>query len=397
MRAVVLGGAGVVGAETVRDLVNSEIFEEVVVADYNLKKAGEVAEKFKGKKTAVSAVFVDANNHDSLVKVMKDADIAASTIGPFYKYGSKVLKGALDAGVNFVDIDDDQDATEEALGFNEEFEKAGTTAIIGLGGSPGVSNIIAKYGANKLDLVDEIRIVWVQSIAEPGGSAPVDHWIHCITGTIPIYREGRWVDVPARSESEIIDFGPPVGKARVYLCGHGEPVTLPRYIKGVKTVTNKAGLVPSWVMDLFDYLIDFGFFSTGTLHVNDVSLSPRDFTLMFLQMFPEFASAGTLERIEEDLARMPRGEGITEVIGKKDGETTRLTYWITGPDELLSADIGTSRPLSLGVQMLAKGDIKVKGVFAPEGCIEPRPFLTELKKIGIEIHEREERTRELSF
>ena len=236
MRIAVIGGAGVMGSTAIKDLVDCRLFEEVVIADRNMKKAETVVKDLKDQETEVSARFVDANRHDSLVKAVRDVDIAASTVGPYYKYAVKVMKGAIDAGVNFIDINDDYDATRKALELNDEAKKAGITAIIGMGESPGRTNILAKYGADKMDRVDEIRIAWVAAIGDPSGIGATDHWFHCVTGMIPIYREGKWVDVPARTEPEIVDFGPPIGNAKVFLCGHGEPVTLPRYIKGVNVV-----------------------------------------------------------------------------------------------------------------------------------------------------------------
>jgi len=39
--------------------------------------------------------------------------------------------------------------------------------------------------------------------------------------------------------------------------------------------------------------------------------------------------------------------------------------------------------------MLIRGQIKMKGVFAPEGCIEPEVFLADVRKAGLEIREIE--------
>ncbi|MBU0703289.1 MAG: hypothetical protein KKC18_05425, partial [Chloroflexi bacterium] len=45
-------------------------------------------------------------------------------------------------------------------------------------------------------------------------------------------------------------------------------------------------------------------------------------------------------------------------------------------------------PLSIGVQMITRGDVKVKGVVPPETAIDPEIFFAELRKRGIEIHEQ---------
>lgn len=388
------------GSAAVRDLVNSGV-QEVVVADYNLEGAKKVANQYKDQKSKVSVQFADANDHDSLVKAMKDADAVASAIGPFYKYGVKVLKAAINAGVNFVDIDDDYDATRDSLELNDRAKRAGVTAIIGLGASPGITNMLAKFGADKLDRVDEIHTLWAVSLGEEeggGGPAATDHGFHMLTGKVPTYRDGKWVDVPAGSEPEIVNFAPEIeGRAReieVFHVGHAEPVTLPRYIEGVKVVTNKGGLSPSWVNQMFLNLVAFGFSSTKPLEVKGVSITPRDFTLKLLSAILDFAPPETLARIVEDVRETGAVGGLrVDVKGEKDGNPTRLIYrfGVTRP-EMVSMGGSTGIPLSIGAQMLARGEIKAKGVFAPEGCVDPEAFLDQLKKRGAEIYETVEKT-----
>ena len=47
-----------------------------------------------------------------------------------------ILKAAIEAHVNIVDIDDDFDATKDSLDLDKSAQKAGITAIIGMGASP---------------------------------------------------------------------------------------------------------------------------------------------------------------------------------------------------------------------------------------------------------------------
>ena len=50
---------------------------------------------------------------------------------------------------------------------------------------------------------------------------------------------------------------------------------------------------------------------------------------------------------------------------------------------------GTGLPASIAALMLDAGDVTVKGVVAPEGCIDPGKFLAELLKRGAKIHQTE--------
>ncbi len=259
---VVLGGAGTMGSEVVRQLTQRSD-AKITIADASSKALNRLAAELGDR---IDTSVIDANDFDSLFQLMKGADVAVSTIGPFYKYGSKLVKASIAAGVNFVDIDDDFDATSESLSLDEEAKKAGITAIIGMGASPGVTNIIAKYGADKLERVNEIRLFWSESAIDPTGPAALSHWFHIISGDIPVFKDGDWANVKGFSQPEVVEFLPPVGKLEVYYTGHPEPVTLPRYIKGVKNVSIKGALFPPSIMGLYKTLIDTGFGSPRNLH-----------------------------------------------------------------------------------------------------------------------------------
>jgi saccharopine dehydrogenase (NAD+, L-lysine-forming) len=50
---------------------------------------------------------------------------------------------------------------------------------------------------------------------------------------------------------------------------------------------------------------------------------------------------------------------------------------------------GTGLPASIAALMLQAGEVTVKGVVAPEGCIDPKKFLTALLQRGAKIHQTE--------
>jgi len=65
MRVLVLGGAGAVCNETTRDLVQYSDFDEIVVADYNLKAADALVEGIDDQR--LKTVSFDANDYDSII------------------------------------------------------------------------------------------------------------------------------------------------------------------------------------------------------------------------------------------------------------------------------------------------------------------------------------------
>jgi len=60
----------------------------------------------------------------------------------------------LGAGVHYLDINDDWESTEAMLAMDAAARGRGVTAVIGMGASPGISNLLARHAMRRLDLVD---------------------------------------------------------------------------------------------------------------------------------------------------------------------------------------------------------------------------------------------------
>jgi saccharopine dehydrogenase-like NADP-dependent oxidoreductase len=384
---IVLGGAGTMGSEVVRQLIERSD-AKITAADANTKALKRVASELGDK---IETSVIDVDDFNNLVQLMKNADVAISTVGPFYKYSNKLLKASIAAKVNFVDIDDDFDATKEALSLDDEAKKAGITAVIGIGASPGITNMIAKYGASKLDRVDEIRLFWAESAIDPTGPAALSHWFHIISGDIPIFKNGDWGNVKGFSEPEVVEFLPPVGKLEVRYTGHPEPVTLPRYIKGLKNVSIKGALFPPSIMELYKTLVETGFGSTETFIIAEgLSMPFRELSARIVRAMPRFAPEFFGEILKEALEKYQSCAGAfkIEVTGEKRGEEVQYVYDLVAD----SVSRGTATPAAMAALMIVDGKVKEKGVLAPEGALDISLFFSEMTREA-QLHEREIRTK----
>jgi len=375
MKVLALGGCGQEGKTTVRDLIKSEEVSRLVIGDINL----ENADKFKAELSndKVSTLQMDVNDHDKLVAVMKEADVIVNFAGPFYRHGVKVIEAAIEAKKDYLDICDDYDATRDMLALDEKAKAAGITAIIGLGASPGVTNLSAKHGADKLDQVDEIEVKWfvtITDVDEPGASAAVYHGLHMIDGNVPQYLDGKFQDVPALTDSEMVVF-PEIGESEVYYVGHPEPVTLPLYIKGLRECTCKGG-VPGLDegLKVFSAL---GLTGAEPIDIRGDKIAPKDIAVTLLDALP----------MPDELPPSLSGFMVW-IRGNAGGDSVEYVYTAYG-----RMSPWTGIPASIGTQMLGKGEIQTKGVLAPEGCVDTNRFFAEIAKRGMEVEEVEQRVR----
>ena len=80
-----------------------------------------------------------------------------------------------------------------------------------------------------------------------------------------------------------------------------------------------------------------------------------------------------------NLPYIPEGGAVmVRVNGEKDGE--EMEYIFSGVSRMREA---TATPVAVGAEMMAKGEIKMHGVNAPEACVPPRDFLNRLIKENI--------------
>ncbi|MBC7248519.1 MAG: saccharopine dehydrogenase NADP-binding domain-containing protein [Actinobacteria bacterium] len=361
MKVIALGGAGAMGRTAVRDLAAEPEVEELVIADYNLAEAEKLARELGDK---CRAVQVDANRHADLVEQVRGYDVALGTVGPFYKYEAKMIRACVEAGTGYVSICDDYDAAEEALSLDGAAREAGITAVTGVGWTPGITNVLARKAADELDEVDEVAISWGCHASDTAGKAVTLHYLHAVTGMIPSFMDGRIVRVPAGSGLERVRFPEPVGEIDVFHAGHPEPITMPRFINA-RTVTLKGGLVEGYLVGLSNLLVRLRL--TDTVRKKDILGNAFNAVLPYLENIgkpPETCSACRVD-----------------VTGKKDGRWTHIAYGAAA-----HMDVLTGIPAAVGVLLLGRGRVEVKGVTAPEACYPPDEFLRMIADRGVRLY-----------
>lgn len=359
MRIVVLGGAGDMGSRAVEELARTEGIDHVTIADRNLDAAHEIARKLRERKSSVDVAFIDADDHGSLVSAMENCDIAASALGPFYRFEAKLVRAALDAGAHYTSINDDWLAAEEVLNrFSTAAREKGITVITGLGTSPGISNVGVRYFAERLDRLKKVEIAVYLPLTGGGGEAVIGHTVFITSGRIALWREGRRQMVPACSEERLLAF-PRFGTQKVWNMGHGEPVTVPRFIEGVEEV---------------NFFMGFGKGSGWVITPARLGLfnsEPR--RRFFTRLLHRFSHIGPDREPDWGAVRI-------DVWGTKDGEDVNRQAF--GIGQMREA---TGLSLAVGTIMLARGELLTGtgGVFAPEACLEPATFLTYMRDRGI--------------
>ena len=372
MRAMVLGGAGGMGQGVARDLIKQQQVTNLVLGDLYPDPA-RLAPKLRDSEK-VKLIKMDVNDHGGMVSAFKELDVVINCAGPFYKTAVPVAKAAVEAKVNYIDICDDYEGTE--ILFNSGIDKlareAGITVLTGMGSDPGTNNVLVKWYADRLDSVNDIYLYWVVAIAELAGAA-WDHSLHMTLGKVPQYLNGELVHVEGGTEVTAEQFLEPLGTCHVRYVGHPQPLTIPKYIKGVKNVVIKGALIPLWVDELIREQKDTGFLGREAIDIKGTKVTPYDLALKLWETIPEGRDKG------------PQSSGLKVIVkGEKAGKKVTYTADMVG-----RMAPGTGLPASIASIMMDEGHVTEKGVVAPEGCIDPGKFLEAFLSRGARIHQTE--------
>ncbi len=374
-KVVVLGGAGAVGSVAVRTLAAQEAFTEVVVADRDLDRAERLTAELGGGK--VSALGMDAEQPESIRAAIAGADVVLNCVGPFYKTVKTVLATVLDAGIHYVDVCDDVDVTLEILEWDARAKERDRIALIGMGASPGATNLLAKFAATQLlEQTDSIDIFHAHGGEPLEGAGVIGHRFHCMSIPIPMFLGGKLVHVGYFEPDGVAlrqTFSFPVlgDDIPLYPYPHPEQVTLPRYLK-VRQVTNKGSVLPHEYYELTRELCRMGLASREPLEVGEQAIAPYDFAIAYILR--------ERERILKETAfGEQRGCCSVVVKGQKRGEPREYRFHMASQSQALGE--GTGIPAAVGALLVGQGKVTARGVLPPEACVDPNDFIAIIPQV----------------
>lgn len=222
-------------------LSNSNNSVEVGVGDIDFERANSVAKKYQGQ-----AYKVDVTKSDEFAKTIRGYDAVVNA--SWYEFNLQVMKACFDAGCDYNDLGGLFHTTQKQLALDSEAKKAGITAIVGSGESPGITNVMARLCAEDFSEIDSVGI-YAGAKERPKQDSYSDLVFPFSVSTVideysknPVeFLNRKFVELPPLSGTEQIRFPEPVGLNTVHYSIHSEPATLPFTLrKGVKNVSSNS-------------------------------------------------------------------------------------------------------------------------------------------------------------
>ena len=236
MKVIITGGCGGMGRFLVRAVSRLKNIESITIADLIEPSAKEFARDFDHR---VSGIGLDVSDSEAMAEIFKHHDIVLNTTGPFFRFGKPVLEAALSSNCHYMDICDDWEPTEEMLRLDGEAKSKNLTAVVGLGASPGLTNLLALLAMNQLDEVEKVYTGWDLTAATPedessqeGTNAAMEHGIEQMIGKVKIFRNGIF-EMVRPLEKVYINYPGKKG-SNAYIFGHPEAITFAHHYPEIK-------------------------------------------------------------------------------------------------------------------------------------------------------------------
>ena len=336
---VVLGGVGAIGRVVVRDLLASHPRNHILIADFNAPAAQAYARSLRSRR--VGGCFADARD---CARVLRGHTVVINCTQ--HDFNMRVMRAALLAGVHYVDLGGLFTWTRKQLRLHRPFQRAGLTAILGMGCAPGITNVLTRYAVEKLGGARSVKIRVGTRDFNPSPGFPYSEQTirEELTLSAWIVANGKFREVAPRTGWEQVRFPKPVGTQWVVRTRHSEVATLPVTF-GLRQCDFKVGFDRAFVRDVMARRVPNHPVERGR---------PDDY----------------------EIARV-LVDGVAF-----DCHARAHRRWHAS-----AGDVDTGCPPSIVAQMIATGQVEQRGVLPPESAVPVAAFFAELRKRGMKIVE----------
>ena len=387
---VLLVGVGGVGEAIAVIAKDRPWLEQMVLADYNLRRVQEVYAKL-GSPAQYAVERIDASDRAQVVALARQygADLIMNAVDPVFN--EQLFDAAFEAGCHYMDMAMTLSDLHPANPYQEcgvklgdyQFERAqaweqkGLLALVGMGVEPGMADVFARYAEKHLfDEIEEIGIRDGANLEVRGYEFAPNFSIwttieECLNPPVIWEQDRGWYTTAPFSEPETFEFPDGIGPVECVNVEHEEVLLVPRWVK-CKRVTFKYGLGDQFI-GVLKTIKMLGLDNKDPIKVKGVQVAPRDVVAACL---PDPAYLG-----DRMFGKTCAG---TWVKGVKDGKPRQVYLYQVADNETCMAKYGVQAVVwqtgvnpVIAMELLATGVWQGAGVLGPE-AFDPDPFMAKM-------------------
>jgi saccharopine dehydrogenase-like NADP-dependent oxidoreductase len=387
MKVFVLGGYGKTGLPAIQLLAQSDLVTQIAVVGRSLERAEKAVAQVGEKAIAVQA---DGTDEQVLTSLLAGYDIILNAA--YHKSVPPAIKAALRTGTHYCDVASWGGFLEQALQLNSEARTAGITAIIAVGISPCISNLMGVYAARQLDEVQQLQIGRADIFDfRTGRELTPQQWLEdprkCLAALhefrpfiamnlqglqkngirkVLDYQDGQWVEVDPIKNGQNVPLTQG-GTTRRYPYSSGRDFfgTLPRDLSPISPVDIHFTAFPPQL---------------------DALLREQALRVLGGDVDTETAVNAFYDSIEDDHQRwlyLPDDFAVpiklwVTAVGRKEGRAARHSCRFTPAMWNIGGYFLTSVALAAAARLIMRGEIQERGVITAETAFEPLSFFEEV-------------------
>ena len=232
MRILILGGYGLTGRLLARHLFEQSE-AEIVLAGRHLEKAQALADQLEEGRVErrVTARQIDAASKSSLEAGLREVDLLL-VAAPTTEHSETVIRAALNAGVDYLDIQLSSKKLKLLRSLAPEIEKAGCCFVTEAGFHPGLPAALVRHAASRKPGLSTATIGCYLNLGHHlAYTEAVDELMSVFRDYEgQVFEKGAWAP-PGSYRVREIDFGSDIGRRRAYSMFFEElrdlPATIP--------------------------------------------------------------------------------------------------------------------------------------------------------------------------
>ena len=304
-----------------------------------------------------------------------------------YDFNLEMARLASEAGSHFADLGGNTGIVNEQKKLHDAAVQKGVCITPDCGLAPGMVNILAVEGIERLDTVKSVKMLVGGLPQDP--QPPLNYQIvYSLEGALDYYttlswivRDGKPIEIEALSEVEPVEFEPPLGTLEAFHTAGGLS-TMPWDFEGrVEAMEYKTLRYPGHA-DIMRAIRDLGLLEMQPIDVKGQQVCPRD----------EFIAAVDPIRNKPDAPDLVALRVI--VTGHKNGEKAEVVFDLVDrrdTERPISAMMRvTGYSLAITGLMQVDGRIDKRGVYTSAQCTPYSPYVSELARRGVNIQEKQD-------
>lgn len=360
---ILVVGSGLMGPAAAYNAMSDPQVSQVTLADMSQPQLEAARKKLSGMKGGekLATAVLDLNDQAAAARLMTGFDAIVAAL-PKQAIGAGI-RAAMSAKVPWVDLSWPPDPEVPEL--KRQAESAGALVILGCGVEPGLTEIMARHLAEKLDRVDELHIKCGGIPEKPtpplgykivfgGKQMPLRDWDgYCV-------ESGQLKTARRYGNVERVTF-PGVGECEAWTENFMPWLLDLDAFKGLKVGTQKTVRWPGYAAKV-TVLREMGLFREDPIDVDGVQVAPKK--LLDTLLYPQVK----LEEGERDITVFR-----VETLGEKDGRPRRYKSEMVDRHDTVLGFTSMARTTAftgaIVARMIARGDLKARGWLTPEKVV----------------------------